>query len=148
MSGRERRTAPRKPCSMSLRFRLKAMPVGAGAARTAMSSAYRQASTGMRMMQSSTRTTLADFHGFEGETVNLSERGIYFRSSEKLDVGEPIELFFTLPTELTGRSPEDVKCHARVVHVDPGVDAHGRNGVGAAIEKFESANRWRSNWDN
>lgn len=91
---------------------------------------------------------MEDVRPFEGETINLSERGIYFKSSHNVDVGAPIELYFTLPTELTGRSPEDVRCHARVVHVDQGVDAYGRTGIGAAIERFEPANRWRSNWDN
>ncbi len=48
--------------------------------------------------------------GRDGETVNLSERGIYFTSREKVNIGEPLEIFFTLPTELTGRSPEQVCC--------------------------------------
>lgn len=100
------------------------------------------------MSGSQMRAGAADERPFEGETINLSERGIYFKSSHSLDVGEPIELFLTLPTELTGRSPEDVRCHARVVHVDQGVDAYGRTGIGAAIERFEPANRWRSSWDN
>jgi hypothetical protein len=38
--------------------------------------------------------------------VDLSERGTYyFRSQEKLGIGDPLEIIFTLPTELTGRSP-------------------------------------------
>jgi PilZ domain len=83
----------------------------------------------------------------DGETVNLSERGMYFTSHEKLSVGEPLEIFFTLPTELTGRSPEQVCCRARVVHVD---QLGGRGqliGVGAAIERFERIAKVRT-WDN
>ena len=42
----------------------------------------------------------------EGGTVDLSERGTYyFRSQEKLGIGDPLEIIFTLPTEWTGRSP-------------------------------------------
>ncbi len=83
----------------------------------------------------------------EGETVNLSERGIYFRSEEKLGVGDPLEIIFTLPTELTGRSPEQVCCRARVVHVDADDEADGLTGIGAAIERFERISKAK-NWDN
>ena len=83
----------------------------------------------------------------DGETVNLSERGIYFTSREKVSVGEPLEIFFTLPTELTGRSAEQVCCRARVVHVDRLSDHDGLTGVGAAIERFERVSKSRS-WDN
>jgi PilZ domain len=82
-----------------------------------------------------------------GETVNLSERGMYFTSHEKVSIGEPLEIFFTLPTELTGRSPEQVCCRARVVHVDR-LDGRGELiGVGAAIERFERITKERT-WDN
>jgi hypothetical protein len=82
-----------------------------------------------------------------GETVNLSERGIYFTSREKVSLGESLEIFFTLPTELTGRSPEQVSCRARVVHVDRPETRDGLTGVGAAIERFERITRVRT-WDN
>jgi len=74
--------------------------------------------------------------------------GIYFKSNHTLTVGQSIELFFTLPTELTERSPEDVKCQARVADVDEGVDPYGRTGIGATIKRFEPATRWNRNWDN
>ncbi|MGC2720050.1 MAG: PilZ domain-containing protein [Candidatus Acidiferrales bacterium] len=80
----------------------------------------------------------------DGETVNLSERGIYFTSREKVSVGEPLEIFFTLPTELTGRSAERVCCRARVVHVNRLSDRDGLTGVGAAIERFERVSKPRS----
>ena len=81
----------------------------------------------------------------EGLTVNLSERGLYFTSHENVHVGEPLEIFFTLPTELTGRSPEQVCVRARVVHVDK--FEQGSVGIGAAIERFERISKG-SNWDN
>jgi PilZ domain len=81
----------------------------------------------------------------EGQTVNLSERGLYFTSHENVRVGEPLEIFFTLPTELTGRSPEQVCVRARVVHVDK--FEQGSVGIGAAIERFERISKG-SNWDN
>ena len=81
----------------------------------------------------------------DGQTVNLSERGVYFTSHENIHVGQPIELYFTLPTELTGRSPEQVCCRARVVHVDK--FEQGSIGIGAAIERFERITKGQ-NWDN
>ena len=85
--------------------------------------------------------------GCNGETVNLSERGIYFKSRENVSLGESLEIFFTLPTDLTGRSPEEVCCRARVVHVDRPDSRDGMTGVGAAIERFERIAKVRT-WDN
>ena len=83
----------------------------------------------------------------EGETVNLSERGIYFKTAQKVRVGQAMELYFTLPRELTGRSPEPVRCSARVVHVEQYSDERGWTGVGASVEQFEPLQRFRT-WDN
>jgi hypothetical protein len=82
-----------------------------------------------------------------GEIVNLSERGIGFKTKQNLSVGESVEIFFTLPTELTGRAPEDVRCNARVVRVDKSADIHGMMAIGAAINRFERTSVTR-NWDN
>lgn len=83
----------------------------------------------------------------QGEIVNLSERGIAFKSKQNLSVGESVEIFLTLPTALTGRAPEDVRCNARVVRVETSRDMHGMMAVGAAIERFERTAVMR-NWDN
>jgi len=126
MGNKERRIAPRKECTVPLRFRV-AKSVDSLARETAGASA---------------RTP---FGTIEGESVNLSERGIYFRSRQRVDVGEPLEMYFTRPRELTGRSAEQVRCSARVVHVEPQADRQGLVGVGAAVERFEpmsSARDW------
>jgi hypothetical protein len=126
MGNKERRIAPRKECTVPLRFRV-AKSVDSLARETAGASA---------------RTP---FGTIEGESVNLSERGIYFRSRQRVNVGEPLEMYFTIPRELTGRSAEQVRCSARVVHVEPQADRQGLVGVGAAVERFEpmsSARDW------
>jgi hypothetical protein len=126
MGNKERRIAPRKECTVPLRFRV-AKSVDSLARETAGASA---------------RTP---FGTIEGESVNLSERGIYFRSRQRVNVGEPLEMYFTIPRELTGRSTEQVRCSARVVHVEPQADRQGLVGVGAAVERFEpmsSARDW------
>lgn len=83
----------------------------------------------------------------EGEAFNLSERGIYFRSRGKLNVGEQLEMYFTLPGEFAGRTPEQVRCTARVVHVESDPDKEGTTGVGAFVERFEPLVE-RRNWAN
>ncbi len=141
MSAKERRFAPRKACAIPLRFRVLShfVRVGVGAGVSASSSL-----PGQEALQKllSARAGIQD-----GQSINLSERGIYFEARAKLSVGEPIEIYFTLPTELTGRTPEEVRCCARVVHINHGLDAMGTNGVGATIERFEPV-KDRRNWDN
>ena len=127
MGNKERRISPRKECIVPLRFRV-----------TKAADQLRQRST----CRLSARTP---FGTIEGESVNLSERGIYFRSRHRVSVGEPLEMYFTIPRELTGRSAEQVRCSARVVHVEPQADRQGLVGVGAAVERFEpmsSARDW------
>ncbi|MBZ5695273.1 MAG: PilZ domain-containing protein [Acidobacteriia bacterium] len=135
MSGRERRTSPRKVCAVPLRYRV------ASNGHTA------QASKNAESRPPGTPKGSAYAATLEGEALNLSERGVYFTSREKLDVGEPLELYFTLPRELTGRSPEQVRCSARVVHVDEPADSQGTRGIGATVERFEPVVAPR-NWGN
>jgi hypothetical protein len=84
---------------------------------------------------------------FEGKALNLSERGLYFTAREKLSIGEPLEIYLTIPRELTGRSPEPVRCRARVVHVDEIYPQQGVKGVGAIVDRYETVAMSR-NWGN
>jgi hypothetical protein len=135
MSGRERRTSPRKECVVPLRFRV--VTNGHKALAEDIAASY-----GLRDSK-----VLARVATLEGEALNISERGIYFTSREKLHVGEPLEMYFTLPRELTGRGPELVHCSARVVHVDEAADPRGARGIGATVERFEPVVVAR-NWAN
>ena len=51
-----------------------------------------------------------------GRTLNLSSRGVFFETAERVSVGDPIAIVF--PFEQTGRGAS-VKCTARVVRVEP-----------------------------
>lgn len=141
MSSNERRIAPRKVCVMPIRFRIL---TNDPAASTKPEFAGSGASMNDFRLVRSMPVHLAVL---EGETVNLSERGIYFRSQQEVSIGEPLEMYFTLPRELTGRNPEEVRCQARVVHVDKSADHDGIVGVGASIERFVPLGAIR-NWDN
>jgi Tfp pilus assembly protein PilZ len=107
MPANERRRAPRKHCTVPLRFRI---------------------------------TNITDpFEVFEGSTLNVSETGIFFTADHSLRIGDPVEIFLTLPQELTGRSPERVRCSASIVHVQPGAGESNKTGFGAAISYFQAA---------
>ncbi|HVB87918.1 MAG TPA: PilZ domain-containing protein [Candidatus Dormibacteraeota bacterium] len=134
MAGNERRTSARKLCTLPLRFRVTANghndaepPIEADRE----TSAVRTATVGAEYI---------------GKALNLSERGLYFTCREDLRVGQPLEMHFTLPQELTGRAPENVRCSARVVHVDDDGQA-GLRGIGACVEGFEPMAAIR-NWAN
>jgi hypothetical protein len=140
MAGNERRNSPRKICALPLRLRIN----GNGQSQRpepASEDANEDAN-----QDASPPPAAAPVMEFTGKALNLSERGVYFTCREKLKVGQPIELYFTLPTELTGRAPENVRCSARVVHVDEdGQEA--LKGIGASVEQFEPVAAVR-NWPN
>ena len=124
MSDQERRIAPRKECSVPLRFRVieTRRPSGAPSQGTppSMPDAATQSNFGM----------------LEGQAQNLSERGLYFVCSEKVDVGQEVEMFFTIPAELTGRGPEDVQCRARIVHAEPLERDRDLTGAGVVVRSM------------
>lgn len=133
MSGRERRVSIRKDCIVPVRFRV--LPTGRfAAAQDAVDQIEFAAGT-------------SGLASITGETVNLSERGLYFRSVHNFSVGQPLEIYLTLPRELTGRSPEEVRCSATIVHVEKYADGDGFTGVGASVERFDPANAVQ-NWAN
>lgn len=136
MKSDERRMSPRKIFATPVRFRQITEEVAASiAAAVGTSKSMREA-----------RATMASLAHFAAEAVNISERGLCFLTAEKLEVGGPLEMNFTLPRDLTGRATKDVCCNARVVHVDP----EGPNGawrIGAYVESYKPARTLRS-WDN
>ena len=135
MSDHERRIAPRKSYAIPVRFNVITEPCAmVGAAATTPARQNTKILTTIPLPK-------------QGEIVNLSERGIGFKTRQNLNVGENVEIFFTLPTALTGRAPEDVRCNARVVRVDKTGDANGMIAIGAAIDLFERTSISR-NWDN
>jgi len=135
MSGKERRISPRRDCMIPLRFRILAnVCVAVGKASPGES-------------EDSPRASAGYFGMLDGEAINLSERGIGFKSREKLRVGDHVDLYLTIPRTLTGRGSEQVCCKARVVHVDSQVDLRGLRGFGAVVDRFEAiaaAQSWAS----
>ncbi len=83
----------------------------------------------------------------KAESVNISQRGAYFVTDFPLKVGTPVELFLRMPRELTGQDATEVRCAARVVHVQPNIFVGSKSGVGVHIERYEAVSageRWTS----
>src|SRR5258708_35000226 len=81
------------------------------------------------------------------EALNVSRGGFFFASSAPLQVGMPIEATIRMPAEVTGNTPQEMLCTARVVHVRNEPYGDGRIGFGVEIEKYQAvaaAERWMS----
>jgi hypothetical protein len=137
MAAEDRRIVPIKPYTMPIRFVLFSEELALAGHFQGTTHAAPESKSGFSRA----------IEPHQGETFDLSERGIGFKSQQPIGLGQSIELFFTLPTELTGRIPEDVRCTAKVVHVDNRLDPRGRTCVGATIERFERITPRRS-WGN
>lgn len=136
MKSNERRMSPRKIFVAPIRFRPLLEDVASPVTVVA---------SGSRSARES-RVALASLDHYAAEAVNISERGLCFLTAEKLEVGEPLEMNFTLPRDLTGRTTERVRCNARVVHVDP-ENSSGAWRIGAYVESYKPVQSLRT-WDN
>ena len=72
------------------------------------------------------------------EAMNISRGGFFFASSAPLQVGAPIDCTLRMPAEVTGGTPQETRCTARVVHVRNEPYGDGRIGFGAEIEKYHT----------
>ena len=134
MSGRERRTSPRKECVVPLRFRV--VSNGHRALAEDIAASYGRGIPRCWLTWHFGRRS-SEYFG----TRNL------FHFARKTACGRTAGNVFTLLRELTGRGPELVHCSARVVHVDEATDPRGARGIGATVERFEPVVVAR-NWAN
>jgi hypothetical protein len=72
------------------------------------------------------------------EAINVSRGGFFFASSAPLQVGMPIDATLLMPVEVTGSTPQQTHCTARVVHMRNEPYGDGRIGFGAEIEKYHA----------
>jgi hypothetical protein len=70
----------------------------------------------------------------QGETRDVSFRGLYFMIDSALEPGAPIEFVLTLPKEITMAGDVHIRCFGQIIRVD---DQDGRRGVAARIERYE-----------
>jgi hypothetical protein len=71
------------------------------------------------------------------ESVNVSQRGIYFATDSPLREGETVEVFFNMPQEIIGEPASEWRCTGHVVRVEV-LKASGRKlGVGVQFDCYE-----------
>ena len=75
---------------------------------------------------------------FSGESVNISDNGLYFVTDSVMQPGSAIDISFVMPAEVTGTSPMKVRCTARIIRVDREGQPEGRAAIAAHIERFET----------
>lgn len=71
------------------------------------------------------------------ESVNLSERGLFFATDSLLHEGEVIEILLKMPQEITGDPPTEWRCIGPVVRVQPVDSPKGKLGVGVRFDCYE-----------
>jgi hypothetical protein len=72
------------------------------------------------------------------ESENISQGGLCFATAIPLQVGTPLEVSLRMPAELAGKTDGDVRCVARVIHVQPDAFSGGKAGIGLHIEHYEA----------
>jgi len=79
----------------------------------------------------------SDHPELDAESINLSERGIFFIADKAFQTGAAVEVFFDMPEEVTGEPSASWRCTGLVVHVqdlDPAKQA-----VGVRFDCYEVA---------
>lgn len=71
------------------------------------------------------------------ESVNVSERGIYFATDSPLHEGETVEVLLKMPQEITGQPTTEWRCTGHVVRVDSSESPTGKMGVGVRFDCYE-----------
>ena len=71
------------------------------------------------------------------ESVNVSQRGIYFETDSELREGETVEVFFNMPEEIIGEETSEWRCTGHVVRVEAGGATEGKVGVGVQFDCYE-----------
>jgi hypothetical protein len=71
----------------------------------------------------------------KAQTRDVSYRGLYFLTSAKFNVGNPIEFVITLPEQVTQSGDVNIRCHGQIVRVEPGENGH--IGIAAKIDRYE-----------
>jgi len=76
-----------------------------------------------------------------GETLNLSSGGVLFTAGSKMEVGEPIEYFITLPTGSGSEADVRLLCRGKVVRLVRRDAEPEPVAVAATLERYEFIRR-------
>jgi len=68
-------------------------------------------------------------------TRDVSYRGLYFLSEARFEDGSEIDFVLTLPQQMISAGDVNIRCHGKVVRVEP--TSNGHNGIAARIDRYE-----------
>ncbi len=80
------------------------------------------------------------------ESVNVSQRGIYFATDSVLHEGETVEVFFNMPEIVLGEPASEWRCTGHVVRVEAIAATGGKLGVGVQFDCYEVARSKPTDW--
>jgi hypothetical protein len=75
------------------------------------------------------------------ESVNLSQRGIYFATKQSYCEGEIVEVLLKMPEEVSGEPTTEWRFTGHVVRVEPLLRPEGKVGVGVQFYYCEVSQR-------
>ena len=73
------------------------------------------------------------------ESVNLSQRGIFFASNSPMPEGEVVEILLKMPEEVSGQPTTEWRCTGHVVRVESAGLPKGKFGVGVQFYCYEAS---------
>jgi hypothetical protein len=71
----------------------------------------------------------------QGQTRDVSYRGLYFLSDAKFEPGTEIDFVLTLPLQVSPNGDVNIRCQGEIIRVEP--TGNGRIGVAAKINRYE-----------
>ena len=80
-----------------------------------------------------------------GESINISQRGMFFSSDAVFRAGETVEIFFEMPQEIGGAPVSEWRCTGHIVRTESIAASGGRLGIGVQFDCYEVARSTPSN---
>lgn len=74
---------------------------------------------------------------YRAESVNISQRGIFFSTKHALNEGEIVEVFLKMPQEVSGEETTEWRCTGHVVRTKKDDSLKDKMGVGVQFYCYE-----------
>jgi PilZ domain len=74
---------------------------------------------------------------YRAESVNISQRGIFFSTKHALNEGEIVEVFLKMPQEVSGEETTEWRCTGHVVRTEKDESLKHKMGVGVQFYCYE-----------
>ncbi len=92
------------------------------------------------------RARRADTSERRADSVNLSQRGVFFATDLSFSKGAAVDLLVEMPEEVTGAPTAQWLCTGHVVRVVPLDSPRGEHGVGVQFDFYEVSHSKQPQW--